>query len=254
MSDDAVIDPYGGLRESWSKEVLDAASQDAGIVFDHPVARAALPVNQIALPSVAHFEACGPTAMAVCAAACGLITDPVANILAALNFLGAASVAASGTGTQQLLSWAANQGWKVHQDNRPAGDLDEALAASGLIGISALDTAYGTGPLWNTLHPQQGGGIGHWETVGCLVPAAAPEEDVMTPAQLLNVKRIAVWMVRLQHENWPPGQVDIDAFAGQIGDDLNFEPVITALNQTFETNHQPSEFELLEAVKAKVGA
>jgi hypothetical protein len=79
-------------------------------------------------------------------------------------------------------------------------------------------------------------------------------EADMTPEQLLNFKRLAVWMERLHHENWPPGQVDIDSFAVHIGDDLNFEPVLDALHRTFETNNQPSDWELLQAVKAKVGA
>jgi hypothetical protein len=173
------VDPYGGYREGWTQDVLNAASQDAGIVFDHPVVRAAPLTNQITLPTIAHFEACGPTAMAICAYACGLINDPAGNAVAGCNFLGAASVAASGTGTGQLLSWAANQGWKVHQDNRPAGDLDVFLLNNGLIGTSALDTAYGTGASWNTLHPAAGGRIGHWEVFGAVSGPPVQEENLV---------------------------------------------------------------------------
>ena len=92
-------------------------------------------------------------------------------------------------------------------------------------------------------------------------PAVAPPatgEDDLTPDQLLNLKRLPVWMERLHHENWPSDpnaqENDIDVFARQIPDDLQFEGVITAIHQTFEKNHQPSQMEILQAIKAKVGA
>jgi Rv2525c-like, glycoside hydrolase-like domain len=84
--------------------------------------------------------------------------------------------------------------------------------------------------------------------------AHALGDDDLTPAQLLNLKRLPIWMERLHHENWPSDpnaqQSDIDVFANQIGDDLNFEPVITALHGTFESNHQPSTEELIAAIRA----
>ena len=81
--------------------------------------------------------------------------------------------------------------------------------------------------------------------------------DDLTPEQLLNLKRIPVWMERLHHEAWPSdpnAQVnDIDVFAKQIPDSLDFEPVITAIHRTFENNHQPSTEEIVAAVRAKLG-
>jgi hypothetical protein len=260
VRDEELIDPYGGYRELWSTNDLNASSQRSTVVFEHPVVRASFPTNQIAVPSVAHLECCGPTGIAICAHACGLIDDTVANILAALNFLGPASVARNGTNDTQLVAWARNQGWAVHVDNRPGGDLDEELDGSNLIACSAMWTQYGSGAYWNTLHPQaagSGGTIGHWEVLGATTFPSAEDVD-MTPAQLLNLKRIPIWMERLHHENWPSDpnaqENDIDGYARQIPDNLDFEGVITALHATFETNHQPSQMELLAAVRAKVGA
>jgi hypothetical protein len=168
VANDAILDPYHGLRESWSAELLNAASQSppSGIVFDHAVVRQAPATNQIALPDRAHLEACGPVAMAISAYACGLIDDPVAAAIRGCAWIGDDTVAKFGTDTAQLIGWAAHEGWPVHADNRPAGELDADWAAHGLIGVMALDTAYGTGALWNTLHPQAQGRIGHWEVGG----------------------------------------------------------------------------------------
>jgi hypothetical protein len=89
------------------------------------------------------------------------------------------------------------------------------------------------------------------------LPALQQGGDDLTAAQLLNIKRGYIWQERLHHENWPSDpnaqENDIDVFARQINDDLDFEPVTTALHQMFETNHQPTLFELLAAVRAKVG-
>jgi hypothetical protein len=89
------------------------------------------------------------------------------------------------------------------------------------------------------------------------LPTPQGGDDDLTPAQLLNLKRIPIWLERLHHESWPGGENAqenaIDCFARQIPDSLDFEPVITALHGVFETNHQPSLWELEAAVRAKVG-
>jgi hypothetical protein len=81
-------------------------------------------------------------------------------------------------------------------------------------------------------------------------------ETDMTPEQLFNLKRMAVWMERLHHEVWPSDpnaqENDIDVFARQIGDNLDFEPVLTALHATFEGNHQLSSQERIAAIEARI--
>jgi hypothetical protein len=244
-----IVDPYGGLRESWTVEVLNAASQEAGIVFEKPVIRQAPAVNQISLPTVAHYESCGPTAMAICAYAVGYIDAPAVNAVSACDWLGAEQIARSGTGTQQLLSWARNQGWAVHEDDRAAGDLDADLRAKGLIGISALDTAYGTGNLWNTLHPQAGGRIGHWEVFGA-VDAPAQEVDAMTmdEARLVSYGFLALAL----HEDAGTQDIgaQIEAFAaGMVG---NVEGGMSTLVAAVEKDDRYI-WNQIAAIKAKVG-
>ena len=82
-------------------------------------------------------------------------------------------------------------------------------------------------------------------------------DDDVTPEQLLNLKRLPVWMERLHHETWPSDPNaqgnDIDVFATHIPDSLDFEPVITALHRTFENNHQPSTEEMIAAIRARLG-
>jgi hypothetical protein len=170
VSTESAIDPYGGYRECWTVALLNAASQGAGLVFDTPAVRPMPATNQIAIPDKAHFESCGPTALAAAAYGCGHIADSeiVPSAVDGCQWLGDASVASGGTGTAQLLIYARHRGWPVHEDDRKAGDLALALAQSGHIGLSALNTAYGTGCSWNILHPQQGGGIGHWEGFGAV--------------------------------------------------------------------------------------
>jgi hypothetical protein len=69
---------------------------------------------------------------------------------------------------------------------------------------------------------------------------------------------MAVWMERLHHEAWPGDpnaqENDIDVFARQIGDNLDFEPMLTALHSTFERNHQLSSEERIAAVEARLAS
>jgi GH25 family lysozyme M1 (1,4-beta-N-acetylmuramidase) len=93
---------------------------------------------------------------------------------------------------------------------------------------------------------------------GTSMPSPHTGDDDLTSEQLLNLKRVPVWMARLHHENWPSdpnSQVnDIDVFARKIPDNLDFAGVITAIHQTFETNHQPSTAEMVAAIEAKIGS
>lgn len=90
---------------------------------------------------------------------------------------------------------------------------------------------------------------------GIEVDASVGMEDDVTPSQLMNLKRSMIWPIRLRHEAWPPSQVAVDSYAGLITDDLsNYEAVITALEQTFEQNHQPSEAELLAGFQQRLAA
>jgi hypothetical protein len=202
-----VVDPYGGYREIWSTDILNAASQSppAGIVFDHPVVRQAPATNQIALQDKAHFEACGCVAIAIAAYACGLIDDPVAAAIDACRFIGDDTVAKFGTDTAQLVGYAEHRGWSVRVDNRPAGELHADWAAKGLVGVMALDTAYGTGDLWNTLHPQAQGRIGHWE-VGGNVNATG---DAMTDDQFTQLCGWGAFTQFVVHLGRPPETVPV---------------------------------------------
>jgi hypothetical protein len=149
--------------------------------------------NQILIPSKSHLESCGPVCLAAGAAAVGHIGlgDVVNAAVDCCRFLGEDSVARNGTGTGQLLTYAQHRGWAVHEDNRPAGTLALDLIGSGHIGLSALNTAYGTGSEWNTLHPQAGGRIGHWEGFGAVDGPLA--EGAMDPARENDWNTWAAW-------------------------------------------------------------
>jgi hypothetical protein len=188
----SVVDPYGGYREHWTVALLDAASQGAGVVFDTPAVRQMPAANQILLDDRAHFEACGPTCLAAGAYAVGHIESGAVTSTAidACRFLGDDAVAAGGTSTSQLLSYARHRGWPVHEDDRKAGTLALALLQTGQVGVSALDTAYGSGASWNVLHPQAGGSIGHWEGFGAV---DGPGGSDMDPNIEETLRQFAAW-------------------------------------------------------------
>jgi hypothetical protein len=76
----------------------------------------------------------------------------------------------------------------------------------------------------------------------------------LNSTQLLNLKRLIIWWLRLQHEDWESSQRELDNEAAQIDDNLDFEGVITTLRQIFEKNGQPSVFEIATAAKAEADA
>jgi GH25 family lysozyme M1 (1,4-beta-N-acetylmuramidase) len=77
--------------------------------------------------------------------------------------------------------------------------------------------------------------------------------DILTPSQLINLKRSMVIPIRLRNESWPPGQADVDSYATQISDDFsNYEQIITNVMTTFNNNHQPSLWDQVQALKSEI--
>jgi hypothetical protein len=262
----SAIDPYGGLRERWTVGLLDEASQGAGIVFDKPAIRPMPATNQIDLVTRAHFEACGPTTLAAGAVSVGYITlgQVVDAAVDGCRWLGEDSVAKNGTGTKQLLNYARHRGWAVHEDDRRAGTLALDLVGSGHIGISALQTAYGTGASWNTLHPQASGHIGHWEgfgavdgplTEGTMDPAREESWNTWAAWEMfvelyrrVGDKDSFPWLLGLVRSDGPanalwkllamPEYVDPQKGGGEIGEIARLRAELDALKAEFMTDEQ----------------
>jgi len=194
MSDLPVVDPYGGLREQWPVAVLNGASQRSNIVFRKPAIRAMPVIDQKTFPDAAHFEICGFDELCSCAYAVGYIDDApgtLAKVLADARSLGYNP--ATGSNTAELLKLAARQGWDCYEDDTASGDLDQKLLAAGQVGLAALNTAYGSGALWDTLHPRTaadtGRTIGHYEGIGAVNGGSYQ----MNPAKEESLDQEAAW-------------------------------------------------------------
>lgn len=222
---DTTIDPYGGFQEEWSVDVLNTASQDATIAFTHKAIRPMPRVNQITFPDAAHFEICGFDVLSCCAYAVGYIEDVAETlrvVLADARSLGYDPGKGSDKG--ELMTLAARRGWDVVSVPGHAGDVAQQLATQDQVGLTALNTAYGTGAQWNVLHPAAQGNVGHWEGIGAvLTPPAAPPEDVemtMDHARL----HVFEWYVVLDKR--VPQQSEVDYWAERLTKE-NIEAVYT---------------------------
>jgi hypothetical protein len=179
--DEPTIDPYGGFQESWPSDLLDASSQRSNLVFTDRVVRSMPRIDQITFPDAAHFEICGYDIIACCAYSTGHTDDAVGtlrDLLADGRYLGYHPE--RGSNTTQLATLCGRRGWPVTQDISPAGQLGLRLEATHQVACMALNTHYGTGSLWNVLHPEAGGNVGHYEgggdvTGGYVVDAAKEE-------------------------------------------------------------------------------
>jgi hypothetical protein len=210
------VDPYGGLEEDWPQSVLNAASQKATLAFlEPPAAQRPMPqINQIVFPDSAHLEICGPDTLACGAVAVGHVTSAIDTLHELLaDFRAQGWNPNNGSDLDQLLTIARRRGWAVEPLYGPAGDISAQLAAQGRIGLTALNTAYGSGALWNSLHPQAGGRVGHWEGIGA-VDAAYVEDPMADPTVQLNCFRIAFEALRQALiERWPENLPAIDSYA-----------------------------------------
>lgn len=210
------VDPYGGCEEDWPQAVLNAASQGATLAFlEPPATQRPMPqVNQIVFPDAAHYEICGPDTLACGAVAVGHVADASSTLAELLaDFRAQGWNPNNGSNLKQLMTLAQRRGWGVEALTGPAGDVAAQLTAQGRVGLTALNTAYGSGALWNSLHPQAGGRVGHWEGIGA-VNAAYVEDPMADPTVQLNCFRIAFEALRQALiERWPEGLPAIDSYA-----------------------------------------
>lgn len=212
-----VIDPYGGFVEVWSTDVLNGASQQPSATLALPgkVIRPSPRINQITFPDADHYEICGFDCLVCGAYAVGLIDDPIAElhaVLADARFL--KYNPGKGSDLPELARLAQRRGWNVINVPGRSGSIATQLEAQCMIGLTALNTHYGTGLQWNVLHPQTGGNVGHWECIGATTAAAPPEDDdamTLDHARLHAMEwytwrrpqqsEVDYWAVRLTKEN-----------------------------------------------------
>lgn len=258
------IDPYGGCEEDWPQSVLNAASQGATLAFLTPPALRPTPqVNQIVFPDLAHYEICGPDTLACTAAACGHVgsaVDTLHELLADFRAQrwsdGSRWDPNRGSNLPQLGALAERRGWPVERLYGPAGDVAASLAQQGRVGITALNTAYGSGALWNSLHPQAGGRVGHWEAIGA-VNAAHAEDPMADPAALLACMRLGTEALRQALiERWPEDLPAIDSFAQNMAAHPDQVLAITTTMLAIASNdpgYMPTRMAKLEAAARAAG-
>lgn len=167
------------------------------------------------------------------AVSCGADYLGIAAALAAGRYV-IPLVASDGLGHPVPLSTSSIRHWVCQYADGPVG-----IANSGSGQRETYDAAY-----WASCY------AGVTIDTGCTPPEVV--DTALNATQLLNIKRSMIWAVRLQFEDWPASQQEVDSYAVQIADDLgNYEAVITAMRGDFLRNGQPSLWTQVQALKAR---